>query len=597
MNDIRTRYSLAQFRSEMSELLEQLRICKTPDEVRTILFHWVNQCQRQAFSQPQIKWNRNLNIIRDCARAMRSLLSPHGEVASGESLATVLFEISHDRCPENLTPAFFAEVTHLLRGVALHPEPESFDMANHFETLEGREAALARSDDLDGLWQHVEERMGRYADGLTPEALERRRRRRGQILSVLGATEAEWNDWRWQTKNIVSSLATLERLVRLSPDERRSVEQACCSGLPFGITPYYLSLFDDDLEAGRDKALRAQVIPDLDLVQQTATSPDARKRDFDFMREADTSPVDLITRRYPAICIFKPFNTCPQICSYCQRNWEIDQAMAPGALAPREKIEAALTWIREHRCIREVLVTGGDPLAMGNETIEFILERLAGIDHVDLIRFGSRVPVTMPMRIDGELAALLGRFREPGRREICLVTHVEHPYELTPEVVSAVDRVRKQGIGVYNQLVFQFFVSRRFESTKLRMLMRRIGIDPYYTFVPKGKQETRNYRVPIARILQEQREEARLLPGIRRTDEAVYNLPALGKNHLRAQQHRDFVGIRPDGSRVYEFHPWEKNIIDRGTYVGDDVPVLTYLERLAEWGENIDDYSGIWYYY
>jgi lysine 2,3-aminomutase len=201
------------------------------------------------------------------------------------------------------------------------------------------------------------------------------------------------------------------------------------------------------------------------------------------------------------------------------------------------------------------------------------------------------------MRITPELASLLGSLREPGRREVCIVTHVEHPYEITPDLVAAVDKLKRQGISVFNQLVYTFFVSRRFEASKLRMVLRRVGIDPYYTFIPKGKEETNEYRVPLARLLQEQREEARLMPGLRRTDEAVYNVPGLGKNYLRAFQLRDLLAIMPDGSRIYDFHPWEKGISGSGDYVGTDVPLLHYLSRLEAIGEDPDKYESIWYYY
>lgn len=97
--------------------------------------------------------------------------------------------------------------------------------------------------------------------------------------------------------------------------------------------------------------------------------------------------------------------------------------------------------------------------------------------------------------------------------------------------------------------------------------------------------------------MQEQQEEARLLPGLCRTDEAVYNVPGLGKNHLRALQHRDLISILPDGRRVYEFHPWEKKIGERQGYVGTDVSILEYLERLAASGEDPADYASIWYYF
>ncbi|HPO09019.1 MAG TPA: KamA family radical SAM protein, partial [bacterium] len=176
-------------------------------------------------------------------------------------------------------------------------------------------------------------------------------------------------------------------------------------------------------------------------------------------------------------------------------------------------------------------------------------------------------------------------------------THIEHPYEITPDMVNAADRLRREGIAVYNQLVYTFYVSRRFEAALLRRLLRLVGIDPYYTFNTKGKEETKAYRVPIARLLQEQKEEARILPGLERTDEAVFNVPGLGKNYLRAHQHHDLLSIRPNGARVYEFHPWEKNIAPQNTYVGDDIPILDYLNRLREIGEDPADYQTIWYYF
>jgi len=201
------------------------------------------------------------------------------------------------------------------------------------------------------------------------------------------------------------------------------------------------------------------------------------------------------------------------------------------------------------------------------------------------------------MRITERLAAMLGSFRELGRRDLAIVTHVEHPYEITLDMARAADRLRRAGLSVYNQQVFTFYVSRRFESAKLRMLLRRVGIEPYYTFVPKGKEETASYRVPIARILQEQKEEARLLPGLRRTDSPVYNIPGLGKNYLRAAQHRDLLTVLPSGSRVYGFHPWEKNIVNCRMHTAVDVPILDYLGRLADIGEHAEDYESIWYYF
>jgi lysine 2,3-aminomutase len=201
------------------------------------------------------------------------------------------------------------------------------------------------------------------------------------------------------------------------------------------------------------------------------------------------------------------------------------------------------------------------------------------------------------MRFTRVLVKILASYIIPGKREVCVMTHIQHSYEVTPELVRATSRLRRAGIPVYNQLVYTFHVSRRFEAAALRRLIRLCGVDPYYTFYPKGKDETRDYRIPVARLLQEQKEESRLLPGLARTDEAVFNLPGLGKNHLNAWQHRDLISINPDGARVYEFHPWEKKITPRNTYVGTDIPILDYLHRLEEIGEDISEYESIWYYY
>jgi lysine 2,3-aminomutase len=127
--------------------------------------------------------------------------------------------------------------------------------------------------------------------------------------------------------------------------------------------------------------------------------------------------------------------------------------------------------------------------------------------------------------------------------------------------------------------------------------MKRVGVDPYYTFYPKGKEETSDYTVPLARVLQERKEEARLLPGVFRTDEPVFNVPRLGKNHVRATQDRELVAIRPDGRRVYLWHPWEKGITPMQPWLYVDSPIYHYLQDLEQLGEDPADYASIWYYY
>ncbi|UCE74334.1 MAG: KamA family radical SAM protein [Methanomassiliicoccales archaeon] len=367
--------------------------------------------------------------------------------------------------------------------------------------------------------------------------------------------------------------------------------------IPFGITPYYLSLMDRHLSIGYDHAVRAQVIPPPEYVDKMSEHRRDREIVFDFMGEHDTSPVDLITRRYPGIAILKPFNTCSQICVYCQRNWEIDEVLDPKAMAPKALLKNALSWFDKHKSVGDILITGGDPCIMKDSALGAILEELAKREQIYRIRIGTRTPVVLPMRWTDKLVETISRFHQPGRREIAVITHFEHAYEITPDALEAVQKIRKAGMGVYNQEVFTIEKSRRFETAKLRLDLRSIGVDPYYVFNMKGKEETRRYMVPIARILQERKEEARLLPGLDRTDEPVFNVPKLGKNHLRAWQDHRLVMILPDGSRVYEFHPWEKNIKPVPPYNYIDVPIYDYLEELAIRGENIREYRTIWFYY
>ncbi len=591
-----SRYSREGLRREAAALLAVVRSCPSFEVARDRLRTRVSQIRFDTIKGRAAPPSHELIRIRDCAAVLTSMLTERADARAGFSIAGALWDVALGRARDDLQPGFYADLINLVRGVEGRVRRPFTGNRLLDPALQGRAAAVARSNELDRLWRLVEASMNRFPSGLNDEAREQRERRRRHILKALGGSDDDWYDWHWQLRHLVRDEGTLSSLVNLSDDERSAIRDATSGRLPFAVTPYYVSLMDDD-SSGRDRAVRAQVIPPRSYVDNMLSHRESRERSCDFMLESDTSPVDLITRRYPAIVILKPFNTCPQICVYCQRNWEIEQAMEPGALAPWEQIDRAISWIRKRPAIREVLVTGGDPLALSDGRVKRILDAVASIPHVDLIRLGSRIPVTAPMRITDELAALLGSYRDPGRRDIALVTHVEHPSEITDDMVQAVDRLRRAGLGIYNQQVYTFFVSRRFESAMLRMLLRRIGINPYYTFTPKGKEETALYRVPIARILQEQKEEARLIPGTRRTDEAVYNIPGLGKNYLRALQHRDLISILPDGSRVYEFHPWEKNVVEQDTHVAVDVPILKYLLQLQQIGEDPNEYQSIWYYF
>ncbi|MBN1895274.1 KamA family radical SAM protein [bacterium] len=532
--------------------------------------------------------------------SFQRLISVRSERISKFRLVKMLWLMAHgktSRMPENLNAGFFEEMIRLFRG--LRGESGIYDRTPYPEFMKyhGREASLMRSDQLDTVAEKVMRMVRRYPTGLDPAVRRLRQKNASRILLKLGGGGEDWQDYRWHLGHLIRTSKDLERLIRLSREEKEGIDDARKAGLPFGITPYYVSLMDSLSGRRNDHAVRAQVIPPTGYVETMIRNRGKDMVSSDFMMERDTSPVDLVTRRYPTIVILKPYNTCSQICVYCQRNWEIDGPLSPSAMAAPARIQKAIDWIEDHRGVREVLVTGGDPLVMHDGAFLSVLGRVAGIRHVERIRIGSRTPVVLPMRITDHLADEIARFHEPGQREICLVTHFEHVYEVTPEAMEAVQKFRRRGMAVYNQAVFTAENSRRFEMTALRRILRLIGVDPYYTFNTKGKEETKDYRVPIARLLQEIKEEARLLPGLVRADEPVYNVPKLGKNYIRAQQHHSLLTILPNGNRVYEFHPWEKNLSMAETYVDEDVSIYDYLCELKRRGEDPEDYRTIWYYY
>lgn len=544
---------------------------------------------------PSLEWV----LGRDAIVTLRGMLSARSELLSGFSFLGYLNDIlRHDDLGAVERPArgFFSEVDHLLRGVTGTTGVYATRIPA-FTKYEGRRAARMRSEDLSRLARPARKFMDQYPCGLDDDASTRRRRNRDRILNYFGGSDEDWRQWKWHVRHIIRDVDTLGSLIELSVEEREAVRFAGEYKIPFGITPHYLSLMDRRSGGGRDAAIRAQVIPSLHYVTKLKESRDGAESSMDFMLERDTSPIEGITRRYPMIVILKPFMTCPQICVYCQRNWEIEDVHSRNAVLPEEKLERALQWIEDTPEINEVLITGGDPFLLSDRRLERILSRLSRIERIERIRIGSRTLVTLPQRVTESLVQTIGRYHSPGRRELLIVTHFEHPYEITRDAVAAVQKFRRQGMEVCNQLVYTFFNSRKFEACALRHKLRLAGVTPYYTFNTKGKEETDDYRVPIARLLQEQKEEARLMPGSVRTDEVVFNVPRLGKNYLRAVQHHDVISILPSGRRVYEFHPWEKKLALADTYVYTDVSIYDYLKRLQRVGENISQYRSIWYYY
>ncbi len=584
------------------------KILKSSEDLefaRDSMYNYLEKAERKVFAVDNDLHILEKSTVRECIRVFRSIIGPINEYRTEFSALDSLWKLAQDRRNElkdKISVGFILEFINLFRGVTgksnIYLEDAQVKKGiPEFLKMKGREAARVRMELLDDIGSSVNKYFKKYPSGLEDEVIAWRKENKSRILRYFNADEINWNDYQWHLKNVIKDTPPLADLIELTTEQKEAVDNAVKNKIAFGITPYYLSLMDRKLSIGYDHAVRAQVIPPKEYVDKMIEHKGDRNMVFDFMGEHDTSPVELITRRYPIISIIKPFNTCAQICVYCQRNWEIQRVLEPKALASARKLYDALAWFDEHKSIGDILITGGDPLIMKDYQVERILDTLASKKQIYRIRIGSRTPVTLPMRITDNLVRTISQFHKPGKLEIAVVTHFEHSYEITPEAMNAVQKFKKAGIGVYNQQVFTVENSRRFETAKLRKDLRSIGVDPYYTFNMKGKEETKRYMVPIARILQERKEEARLLPGLDRTDEPVFNVPKLGKNQLMAGQDHRFVMVLADGSRVYEFHPWEKNISPVPPYNYVDVPIYDYLEELAARGENIRDYRTIWFYY
>lgn len=577
-----------------------LRQSESLEESRRLLYdHLVEQeriMRTKKLHVHPLEWS----IIRDACRVLRNIASKRCEAMTDFSGFDCLWHIAHEqwsKLPEKLSAGFFEELHHLFLAAQGKCDIYEDIKPPSYVKLHGREAAEARSDELDTLASYSESYVKSYSNGLSDHVIKRRKKNQRRIMKVFKTTAKQWNDWRWQLKHVIRDAETLSKLIDLTDGEKEAITLAKKHHLPFGITPYYCMLMDKKPDRHNDHAIRAQVIPTIFYVKRMIEHRKVDKHSADFMLEHDTSPIDRVVRRYPRIAIFKPFETCAQICVYCQRNWEIQDVLCPKALASKSSMDKAIGWFEKHPKVREVLITGGDPFIMNDKMIEKLLKRFSKMPHIERIRFGSRTPVVLPSRITKEFVSMLARYHNPPKLDICIVTHFEHVYEVTPETAQAIKLLRKAGLSVYNQMVFTIENSRRFETAATRLALKKIGVDPYYTFIMKGKEENKEMRVPIARALQEQKEENRLMPGTTRSDETVYNVPGLGKNYIRAWQHHDVIMIMPDGSRAIEFHPWEKKISLTDVYVDYDVPIYSYLMELARRGENLKNYESIWYYY
>ena len=293
---------------------------------------------------------------------------------------------------------------------------------------------------------------------------------------------SEWNDWKWQLKHRVTTLAQLEARLELSQEERAGV---LLSGhkLAMAITPHFFNLIDP---TDPNCPIRRQVIP---RVEETWVSPFEMA---DPCGEDSHMPVPGLVHRYPDRVLFLVTDRCASYCRYCTRSRVVSGA---GEQEFHTDIEAAFRYLEKHTEVRDVLFSGGDPLLFSDDKLEYLLSRVRGIEHIEFVRIGSRIPIFLPQRITPELCRMLQKYHP-----LWMSVHVNHPKELTREVKEALERLANHGIPLGNQSVLLAGVNDDTETMKhlvQKLLMCRVR--PYYIYQLDLIQGSSHMQAPVSK--------------------------------------------------------------------------------------------------
>jgi lysine 2,3-aminomutase len=289
----------------------------------------------------------------------------------------------------------------------------------------------------------------------------------------------EWSDWTWQMQHRVRTQEQLRAWLEPTPDERLGIA-ALAKRFHFVITPYYASLMDP---ADPECPIRRQVVPHAAELRDPAGLADP-------LDEVAHSPVKNVIRVYRDRIAFCVNNECALYCRFCLRKRMVGE---PEWSMKKRELETALDWIRSHPEIRDVLLTGGDPLVFSDERLDWLLGELRRIPHVEILRLGTRLPVTLPFRVTQALCRMLER-----HHPLWLNTHFNHPKELTPEAAQACDRLTRAGIPVGNQSVLLRGINDDVATRQaLCEGLVRMRVRPYYCYQAQLLEGTAHFRVPI----------------------------------------------------------------------------------------------------
>ncbi len=305
-------------------------------------------------------------------------------------------------------------------------------------------------------------------------------RSRAAFPAWADATDEDWGDWKWQFRNRIATPEQLEQAFDLSTSERDAARRSRHL-FRLGITPHWATLIDPDDE---HCPMRLQAIPRLDEVVTGALES------ADSLREDSHSPVPGLVHRYPDRVLLLVTHECPLYCRYCTRR----RIVGDGDGNHSETLHAAVDYSAATPAVRDVLISGGEPLGLSDRRLEQILTLLRAIPHVEIIRIGTRTPVVMPQRITPELVAMLRRFHP-----LWLNTHFNHPLELSPPATrQAMERIADAGIPTGNQTVLLRGVNDC--PVTMKRLMHelvKLRCRPYYLYSCDQSQGLGHFRVPV----------------------------------------------------------------------------------------------------
>jgi lysine 2,3-aminomutase len=292
--------------------------------------------------------------------------------------------------------------------------------------------------------------------------------------------DGDWNDWRWQQRKRFRLIDQLEHVINISDGERIAFEKSNAM-FHMGITPYYASLMDKD---DPKCPIRLQSVPqmgELDILASDLEDPLAEERDM---------PVAGITHRYPDRVLFYTTHNCPVYCRHCTRKRKVSD---PSTMAAKEQIELAIDYIARTPSVRDIVISGGDPLSLSDERLDYILGRLRAIPHVEIFRMGTRNLVTLPQRVTDDFVAMLKK-----HQPVFVNTHFNHPKECTAEALDACRRLADAGCVMGNQMVLLKGVNDDYRIVKElnhRLLLMRVR--PYYIYQCDLSQGISHFRTSV----------------------------------------------------------------------------------------------------